>query len=53
MPRGWTGKDVTPFLLGWFNRETHGASLATNIAAGAFEPASLAAQVAVEYAAAG
>ncbi len=46
---GITGKDVTPFLLGWFNRETEGASLATNIAL-VLSNASLAAQVAVEYA---
>jgi len=26
------GKDVTPFLLDWFHRETAGASLATNVA---------------------
>lgn len=26
------GKDVTPFLLDWFHRETHGASLAANVA---------------------
>ena len=29
---GITGKDVTPFLLGWFHEQTHGASLATNVA---------------------
>ncbi len=29
---GVRGKDVTPFLLDWFHRETHGASLATNVA---------------------
>jgi pseudouridine-5'-phosphate glycosidase len=27
-----TGKDVTPFLLGWFHEQTRGASLATNVA---------------------
>jgi pseudouridine-5'-phosphate glycosidase len=27
-----TGKDVTPFLLDWFHRETHGAPLAANVA---------------------
>jgi pseudouridine-5'-phosphate glycosidase len=27
-----TGKDVTPFLLGWFHEQTQGASLATNVA---------------------
>jgi pseudouridylate synthase len=26
------GKDVTPFLLDFFHRETHGASLSANIA---------------------
>jgi pseudouridine-5'-phosphate glycosidase len=30
--RGIVGKDVTPFLLGWFHEQTHGASLATNVA---------------------
>ncbi len=29
---GVSGKDVTPFLLEHFHRETHGASLATNVA---------------------
>jgi pseudouridine-5'-phosphate glycosidase len=29
---GVRGKDVTPFLLDFFHRETHGASLAANIA---------------------
>jgi pseudouridine-5'-phosphate glycosidase len=29
---GVRGKDVTPFLLDWFHRETHGASLTTNVA---------------------
>ena len=29
---GVRGKDVTPFLLDWFHRETRGASLATNVA---------------------
>ena len=29
---GVRGKDVTPFLLDWFHRETGGASLATNVA---------------------
>jgi len=28
---GATGKDVTPFLLEWFHRETAGASLAANV----------------------
>jgi pseudouridine-5'-phosphate glycosidase len=30
--RGITGKDVTPFLLGWFHERTGGASLAANVA---------------------
>lgn len=30
--RGIRGKDVTPFLLGWFHERTEGASLATNVA---------------------
>jgi len=30
--RGVTGKDVTPFLLGWFHESTGGASLAANVA---------------------
>jgi pseudouridine-5'-phosphate glycosidase len=30
--RGITGKDVTPFLLGWFHEHTGGASLAANVA---------------------
>ena len=29
---GVRGKDVTPFLLDWFHRETEGASLRTNVA---------------------
>jgi pseudouridylate synthase len=29
---GVHGKAVTPFLLDWFHRETHGASLAANVA---------------------
>jgi pseudouridine-5'-phosphate glycosidase len=41
-----TGKDVTPFLLGWFHEHTGGASLATNVAL-ATANARLAAQVAV------
>jgi pseudouridylate synthase len=48
--QGISGKDVTPFLLGYFNTETHGASLATNIAL-VLSNASLAAEVAFEYAA--
>jgi len=46
---GVTGKDVTPFLLGWFNRETHGESLATNVAL-VLSNAQLAAEIAVELA---
>ncbi len=30
--RGIVGKDVTPFLLGWFHERTGGASLAANVA---------------------
>ncbi|MEP7089076.1 MAG: pseudouridine-5'-phosphate glycosidase [Nocardioidaceae bacterium] len=30
--RGITGKDVTPFLLGWFHEHTEGASLTANVA---------------------
>ena len=26
------GKDVTPFLLGWFHEQTEGASLSANVA---------------------
>ena len=29
--RGVTGKEVTPFLLGWFHERTGGASLAANV----------------------
>ena len=29
---GVRGKDVTPFLLAWFHEQTHGASLAANVA---------------------
>jgi pseudouridylate synthase len=29
---GVTGKDVTPFLLAYFHEETHGVSLAANVA---------------------
>jgi pseudouridine-5'-phosphate glycosidase len=47
---GVRGKDVTPFLLDWFHRETHGASLAANVAL-VLGNARLAGEVAVEYAA--
>ncbi len=43
---GVQGKDVTPFLLDWFHRETRGASLAANVAL-VLSNARLAAQVAV------
>jgi pseudouridine-5'-phosphate glycosidase len=44
------GKDVTPFLLDFFHRETHGASLAANVAL-VLSNARLAAEVAAAYAA--
>lgn len=47
---GVRGKDVTPFLLDWFHRETGGASLATNVAL-VRSNARLAAEVAAEVAA--
>jgi pseudouridine-5'-phosphate glycosidase len=43
--RGITGKDVTPFLLGWFHEQTGGASLTANIAL-VLSNAALAAQIA-------
>ena len=46
--QGVRGKDVTPFLLDFFHRETHGASLAANIAL-VLSNARLAAEVAVAY----
>jgi pseudouridine-5'-phosphate glycosidase len=46
---GVRGKDVTPFLLDWFHRETHGASLAANVAL-VLANARLAAEVAAAYA---
>jgi pseudouridine-5'-phosphate glycosidase len=45
---GVRGKDVTPFLLDWFHRETHGASLTANVAL-VRSNARLAAEVAVAY----
>lgn len=42
------GKDVTPFLLDFFHRETHGASLIANVAL-VLSNARLAAQVAAAY----
>jgi pseudouridine-5'-phosphate glycosidase len=46
---GVHGKDVTPFLLEHFHRETQGASLAANVAL-VLSNARLAAEVAVEFA---
>ena len=48
--RGVTGRDVTPFLLGWFHEHTGGASLAANVAL-VLANAVLAAQVATVLAA--
>ena len=48
---GVQGKDVTPFLLDHFHRETHGASLAANVAL-VLANARLAAEVATAYASA-
>jgi pseudouridine-5'-phosphate glycosidase len=48
--RGVHGKDVTPFLLEYFHRETHGASLTANIRL-VVNNASVAARIAVSYAA--
>jgi pseudouridylate synthase len=45
---GVRGKDVTPFLLDWFHRETHGASLAANVAL-VRSNATLAGEVAAAY----
>ena len=46
---GVRGKDVTPFLLDWFHRSTHGASLGANIAL-VLSNARLGAEVAAAYA---
>jgi pseudouridine-5'-phosphate glycosidase len=46
---GIHGKEVTPFLLEYFHRETHGASLAANVAL-VLSNAHLAAEVAAEFA---
>lgn len=46
---GVRGKDVTPFLLDYFHRETHGASVAANIAL-VLSNARLAAEVAAAHA---
>ena len=45
---GVHGKDVTPFLLDFFHRETHGASLSANIAL-VLSNARLAAEIAAAY----
>jgi len=45
---GVTGKDVTPFLLDFFHRETRGASLAANVAL-VRSNARLAAEIAASY----
>jgi len=47
--QGVRGKDVTPFLLDFFHRETHGASVAANVAL-VLANARLAAEVAADYA---
>jgi pseudouridylate synthase len=47
--QGVVGKEVTPFLLDFFHRETHGASLAANVAL-VLSNARLAAEVAAAYA---
>jgi pseudouridine-5'-phosphate glycosidase len=46
---GIRGKDVTPYLLAFFHRETRGASLTTNIKI-IMRNAQLAAQIAIAYA---
>jgi len=48
--QGVRGKDVTPFLLDFFHRDTHGASIAANVAL-VLSNARLAAQIAADYAA--
>jgi pseudouridylate synthase len=45
---GVRGKDVTPFMLDFFHRETHGASLSANIAL-VLSNARLAAEIAAAY----
>ncbi len=47
--RGTSGKDVTPFLLGWFHEHTDGASLAANVAL-VLANAGLAAEIAADFA---
>ena len=46
---GISGKDVTPFLLGWFHEHTDGASLAANVAL-VLANAGLAAEIATDFA---
>jgi pseudouridine-5'-phosphate glycosidase len=46
---GIHGKEVTPFLLDYFHRETHGASLAANVAL-VLSNARLAGEVAAQFA---
>jgi pseudouridine-5'-phosphate glycosidase len=50
--RGVRGKDVTPFLLEFFHRETDGASLTANVAL-VLNNARVAAEIAAAYAATG
>ena len=50
--QGVSGKDVTPFLLDWFHRESGGKSLEANVAL-VRSNARLAAEVASAFAAAG
>ena len=47
--RGISGKDITPFLLGWFHEHTDGASLAANVAL-VLANAGLAAEIAADFA---
>jgi pseudouridine-5'-phosphate glycosidase len=47
--RGIVGKDVTPFLLGWFHEHTGGASLSANVAL-VLANAGLAAEIAAAFA---
>ncbi|CAN5577311.1 pseudouridine-5'-phosphate glycosidase [soil metagenome] len=46
--RGIVGKDLTPFLLGWFHERTGGTSLAANVAL-VLATAGLAAEVAASF----
>jgi pseudouridine-5'-phosphate glycosidase len=50
--RGIVGKEVTPFLLGWFHERTQGASLSANVAL-ALANAELAGRIATASAAGG